>query len=374
MKTWAKVLAMVFGVVGAVSADIIIESGGVSEGTTMTGATNNAAVHTNGSGALTTNTEFIFGGGGTWTGAGSGFRIGPFADTITTGVGVFNIYGDANQNAMNVSTTATIGAGMTVALQVQGDGDIAFHTLGPTGIPSIIKGDSGYFGIGTQAPTERLSVWGIGGTYVASFSSSTTGTPIAFAVENDNDVVGTINVETSGMTLTTVEKMYFASAGCNNATAATMWDLPTSNAPAAACRTGTNTQKGVLDFDQDTDESAYVSFLLASDSTGTVDARIVWSSTTTETNSVVWDVATICSADDESDDPAFNTGSPVTDAYGGTSASKTMVASVTGVTITGCAAGEFMYVRVSRDANNGSDTLTGDARLIGVELTLRQAQ
>lgn len=186
--------------------------------------------------------------------------------------------------------------------------------------------------------------------------------------------VGTINAEASGTVLTTVSKVSFLAAGCNNATAAPAMDLPTSNAPAAACRTGSNFQKGVLDFDSGTDESAYFGFLLPSDWTGNIDASFVWSSTTTATDDVVWGIQVGCAANNESDDPSLNTASTVTDAYGGTSGNKVMTAAVTGLTTTGCAASEWANFRVYRDADNGSDDLGGDARLIAVELTMRRAQ
>jgi hypothetical protein len=37
-----------------------------------------------------------------------------------------------------------------------------------------------------------------------------------------------------------------------------------------------------------------------------------------------------------------------------------------------CAAGELMHVQLSRDANGGAvtDDMTGDARVLGVELTI----
>lgn len=184
----------------------------------------------------------------------------------------------------------------------------------------------------------------------------------------------TLDVEGTGNSVTTVEKVWLPAAGCNNATASTIWDLPTSNAPAAGCRTGTNMQKGVLDFDQSTDESAFNNIALPADWTGNVDARFFWEANDTGTNSVVWGIQTACVADNETDDPSLNTASTVTDANGGTTAHKVMIASVTGITTTGCAAGEFMHIKVYRDADNGSDTLAADARLIGVELTLRRAQ
>lgn len=182
----------------------------------------------------------------------------------------------------------------------------------------------------------------------------------------------TLDVEGTGNSITIVDKVWFAAAGCNNATATSFYDLPTANAPAAACITGTNTQKGVLDFDAGTDESAQVSLALPSDFTGAIDVKYKWLAAATS-GSVVWGVQTSCVADAETDDPSWNTASTVTDAAKGTTL-QTNDASMTGVTATGCAAGELLHLRFFRDADNGSDGMTGDARLIGAEVTLRRAQ
>ncbi len=166
-------------------------------------------------------------------------------------------------------------------------------------------------------------------------------------------------------------KVWFAAGGCNNATAAPGFDLPTSNAAVPACKTGTNTQMGVLDFADSANLSAQAHLKLPSDFTSTVDAKLVWLTSATS-GSVVWQVATICVADAETDDPSFNTASTVTDAAKGTT-NQLNDASITGVTITGCAAGELMHIKVFRDSANGSDDLAATARLVGMEITYRRA-
>jgi hypothetical protein len=45
---------------------------------------------------------------------------------------------------------------------------------------------------------------------------------------------------------------------------------------------------------------------------------------------------------------------------------------MTSVSITGCAAGETLYVRIYRDADNGSDTMSGDAELLSVTIITRR--
>ncbi len=183
----------------------------------------------------------------------------------------------------------------------------------------------------------------------------------------------TIDAEATGNIITIPVKIWLAAAGCNNATASSLWDLPTANAAAPACITGTNTQKGVLDFDAATAESAQTHLMLPSDfsASGNLDVVIKWVAAAT-TGSVVWAVQTICVADAETDDPSWNTASTVTDAAKGTTL-QTNDATITNVTKTGCAAGELMHLKIYRDAANGSDDMTGDARLIGIEVTYRRA-
>jgi len=181
----------------------------------------------------------------------------------------------------------------------------------------------------------------------------------------------TLDAEGTGNVLTIPSRKWFPAAGCNNATAGSIWDLPTSNPAVAACVTGTNTQKGVLDFADGSNLSAQLTYLLPSTWTGTVDAKMKWFTTAT-TGDVVWQLATICVADAETDDPAFNTASTVTDTAKGTTL-QTNDASITTVTVTGCAAGELMHLKIQRDSAHASDTLAATARLIGVELVIREA-
>lgn len=183
-----------------------------------------------------------------------------------------------------------------------------------------------------------------------------------------------LDVEGTGNVFGDVHKLWLPFAGCNNATAAFMWDVPTSLAPTAACVTGSNTQKGTADWpDSDGDYNLQNSLLLPSFWTGTVDVRIRWYSTTATSGDVVWQVQTICVADGETDDPAWNTASTVVDTAKGTT-SQMNDATITGLTITGCAAGEMMHVRVLRNRTHGSDTIAGIIRGVGAEFTTRSSK
>ena len=182
----------------------------------------------------------------------------------------------------------------------------------------------------------------------------------------------TMDVEATGNLLTLPFKFYFPAAFCSNATAAAGFNLETSNIPTPACVTGTNTQKGVLEFpDSDGDYAAQVETLLPADFSGAIDARFRWFSSTATSGNVVLQIQTACAADAETDDPSWNTASTVTDAAKGT-VNQMNDASITGITITGCAAGEMLHVRILRNRTHASDSINGIVKLVGLELTLRR--
>ena len=181
------------------------------------------------------------------------------------------------------------------------------------------------------------------------------------------------NAEITGNVLTLTEKLWIPAARCDNATATSpLWSFPTSNPGVPACHTGaTHTQLGTMDFADSANLSAQYHLKLPSDWTSTVDAKFVWFTSAT-TGDVVWQLSTICRADAEVAEAAFNTASTVTDTAKGTTL-QLNDASITGVTVTGCAAGELMLLKVQRDSGHASDSLAATARLIGVELTYRRA-
>ena len=226
-----------------------------------------------------------------------------------------------------------------------------------------------------DATAQTITVTGaaqtVGATTLTIPDMANTNDTFLFAAKAATLTNKTLDAEGPGNVLTIPRRIWLPAAGCNNATAGNVWDLPTSNPAVPACKTGTNTQMGVLDFADGSNLSAQLTYALPTTWTGTVDARIKWLTSAT-TGNVVWQIQTICVADAETDDPAFNTASTVTDAAKGTTL-QTNDAAITGVTTTGCAAGELMHLKILRDSAHASDNLSATARLIGVELTIREA-
>ena len=102
---------------------------------------------------------------------------------------------------------------------------------------------------------------------------------------------------------------------------------------------------------------------------GTVTFQVYWTSETTDTDGVVWGLAGVALANDNSLNTAFGTEVVVADANIGTAKELHITAASGNVTIAGSpAAGELCYFDIARVVANGSDTAAEDAKLIGVKI------
>lgn len=150
--------------------------------------------------------------------------------------------------------------------------------------------------------------------------------------------------------------------------AGSMTARTTNGAASGSSETTTNkVMYGTLDFDQSTDEFAQFMFPMPpSWDEGTVTAQFLWTATTT--GNVVWGIQGVAISDDDVVDAAFGTAQTVTD--GVTAANDLMISSYTSaMTIGGTPAeNDLVVFQVYRDADNGSDTLAADAKLIAVRL------
>jgi hypothetical protein len=129
----------------------------------------------------------------------------------------------------------------------------------------------------------------------------------------------------------------------------------------------------VLDFDADADEHAIFVGIIpeAADFTTGITARLHWMATSATSGDVVWVVAFERSNTDLDSD-SFATGVSGTSTTNGTSGIVTVTSiNFSGSEIDGVTAGDLFRVKVTRDADAGGDTMTGDAELIAVEIRQR---
>lgn len=132
-------------------------------------------------------------------------------------------------------------------------------------------------------------------------------------------------------------------------------------------------QHHVLDFDDGTDESAEFGFFMPRHyAGGGITVTIGWAATSATSGNCIWDVA-FKSVSDDADDldtKAFAAANSVTDATASASgeAAYATVTFTDGADMDSIAAGEYGRMRITRDADNASDTMTGDAELVFVEI------
>ena len=179
------------------------------------------------------------------------------------------------------------------------------------------------------------------------------------------------NTWTSVLSTPTIPFVYnFVIGTCQNTTPNLGLSTPTSNPAIVACVTGSNTQLAVAQFADAANLSMQGHFSLPSDFTGAIDVNGAWRTSATS-GDVVWQVATICVADAETVDPAFNSSSTVTETAKGTTLQLNNF-SISSVTITGCAASEELFFKFYRDSGHGSDTLAATAELVALRFTVRR--
>ncbi|MGH9862542.1 MAG: hypothetical protein ACRD35_03885, partial [Candidatus Acidiferrales bacterium] len=267
---------------------------------------------------------------------------------------VTNNYGVLIQNQAGVGTT-------NYAIKT-GDGSVDFGAATDFKVPTAAGLSPTANGLIAYDSTSNTLEFGNNGTNRVVVGRDTT----------DTLTNKTIDAEATGNIITQPSKIWIPASTCVAGTATLNWDDdPAQAEPTAACVAGTNTTKGVADFLDSATNAVQMAYLLPGDWTGNTDITFFWFTSVT-TNNVVWQVQTICVADAETDDPAFNSANTVTDAAKAT-ANQMNTANITSITITGCAAGEMLHLRVLRDPGHASDTLGATARLYGVELTLRRA-
>jgi hypothetical protein len=180
----------------------------------------------------------------------------------------------------------------------------------------------------------------------------------------------TLDAEATGNTITLPFYVQVPAAGCNNATASPNWDLPTTNAPTPNCLTGTNAQQGSMDFDDTAARTMQTAFNLPPGWTGNVDLEIDWLVTAGGgANTAKFTVATACSAAGATFDSTFNAANTITSGTVGAN-NAVNVTTQTAITMTGCAAGNLLHVKLGRDI---TDTSTATVRVVNVAFTIRRS-
>ena len=153
--------------------------------------------------------------------------------------------------------------------------------------------------------------------------------------------------------------------------AAAMYAASTNGADAEQVET-TATRPDMKVFDFDASTKQYTQFTVAmpkSWNEGTVTYQVYWAPSTTNTGNCIFGLQGVACADGDTIDVAYGTAIEVTDAGIGTVEDQQITSESSAMTVAGSpAAGEQTYFQLYRDAADGSDTFTGEARVLGVKI------
>jgi hypothetical protein len=141
--------------------------------------------------------------------------------------------------------------------------------------------------------------------------------------------------------------------------------------PQSVRTAGTNFPVEGLAFDASADEACVAKLKIKNYGSGNITAILTWYADTATTGNVVWGAAIAAitpSTDTQNvETDAFATETTVTGGASG-SAQALVNHSITISNLDSVAANDVVFLRVRRIGSNGSDTMSGDAILVAVEL------
>ena len=147
---------------------------------------------------------------------------------------------------------------------------------------------------------------------------------------------------------------------------------PTAGGAAQTKIDGTNQTYYALEYDADSDEAAYWQWAMPdSYDDGTIDITYYWTAAA-NTNNVVWCFQARGVSAGEAVDAALSASICETGAAPGTT--QYLVSTTESAAASNFTKGEEVAFKVFRDADNGSDTMAGDARLLKVKIEYSVSQ
>lgn len=246
-------------------------------------------------------------------------------------------------------------------LSAYGDGFFRRIRLGSAG-QTVIR-------TGTGSPNSAVS-GSVGDIFLRTNGS--TSTTLYVKESGSATTTGWTAAGGGGITGSVIAFPTFIGGGkCDNATASSpAWSLPPSSPAVSACATGSNTKIGVLDYADGSTLSAQTVLRMPTDVSGLIDFNVLWYATQT-TGDVWWTINVACVTDTTMTvDQAFNQWAAGAYTVSGTT-NRVNTAPYTGITNL-CAAGDTWVVQLQREGGRGSDTMTGTAHLVGLNIIVRR--
>ena len=313
--------------------------------------------------------------------------------TIPLDVQTFYIIKNATTGSQVVTFKYVTGSGNSVAI-ANGATVIVYATANDVTNPDIDSVSLGDVTLtGTQTLTNKTLTSPIIGTSILDTGSNelfkltatgsatneftvanapnSSGPTLSSTGSSDTNIDININPAGSGVLKSGTAAVKIAGTETIFVPAAAMFGTTTNGAAAAAVETtALRPELKVLDFDASTRENAQFSIAMPKSwNLGTVTYQVFWSPSNTNTGNCIFGVEGLACTEGDTADAVFGTAIEVTDAAIGTIEDVQMSAVSSAVTIGGSPADDdYCFFQLYRDAADGSDTFTGDARVMGIKL------
>ena len=306
---------------------------------------NNAA--TDGSGTPTVQIKAASGSGATvtWAASEKGYKI-LYSDGVATNTGIY----DAGFGSGDVTLTGT----QTLTNKTLTSPKIGTSILDTNGL--------------------QLALLTATGSAVNEFTIANAAAgagPILSSTGDETNVDINLNPKGSGVLKSGAAAVKIAGLETIFIPAQAMFGTTTNGADAQAVETtAVRPELKVLDFDASTAEYAQFSIAMPKSwNLGTVTYQVFWTPSTTNTGNCIFGLQGLSCTEGDTADAVFGTAIEVTDAGIGTVEDVQMSAVSSDMTIAGSPAdNDYTFFQLYRDAADGSDTFTGDARLMGIKL------
>ena len=315
--------------------------------------------------------------------------------TIPLDVQTFYIITIGSSGAYTVQFKYVSGSGSSVTWSATDKGTKIIYAAGDDGTnPNIVDVGMGTVTLdGTQTLTNKTLTSPIIGTSILDTNSNEllkltatgsaineltlanaatgNGPTVSATSSSDSNVDININPLGTGVLKSGTAAVKIAGTETIWVPASAMYGSTTNGADAQQVETtATRPDLKVLDFDASTAE--YAQFAIAmpkSWNLGTVTFQAWWSPSSTNTGNCIFGLQGVSCSDSDTADVAFGTAQEVTDAGIGTVEDVQVTGESSAITIAGSPAdNDYTFFQVYRDAADGSDTFTGDARLLGIKL------
>ena len=288
-----------------------------------------------------------------------------------TGSGDSYTFSATDKGDQLVFATANDGTNPDIATLAFGDGDVTL-----TGTQTLTNKTLTSPKIGTSildTNGNELALLTATGSAVNEFTiaNAATGNGPTLSSTGETNVDININPKGSGV-------LKSGTAAVKVAGKETMWVPspamygPTTNPADSALVETTATRPDLKVFDFDASTAQYTQFSVAMPKSwngSTVTYQVYWSPSTTNTGNCIFGLQGVACSDNDTIDVAYGTAIEVTDAGIGTVEDLQISSESSAMTIAGSpAAGDQTFFQLYRDAADGSDTFTGEARVLGVKI------